>query len=121
MATKIKYFYNGELIRTSTHIYTHAVLDEKGNCIACRNGRENAQKAKDAQRVWANGERRFAEEAIKAMQAGRSSFFYTSGRDKVVYKFKPDDTVEKFLGYIADAAVINCRIDGYQIVALETK
>lgn len=40
----MKFYYNGQLIRTSAnHIYTHAVLNEKGKCLGCRSNRQAAE------------------------------------------------------------------------------
>ena len=117
----MKYYYNGKLIRTSNHVYTHAVLTPDGKVIGCRNGLANAQRAKDAERGMANNDRRDAEAAIKALRAGRSFYFYHVGRMQYKHTFTAADTVEKYERIIRWAEAVNAEVDTYIIVELEAR
>lgn len=115
----MKYYYEGKLIRTSNHIYTHAVIDSKGKCVACRNGYENAVKAKNAER--SNKAIKEANDAINALKAGRKYYFYKIGQFSYKYTFKANDTIEKYQGVIERANDWNKIVDSWQIVELEAR
>jgi hypothetical protein len=121
MAKQIRYYYNGELMRTSAHTYTHAVLDEKGKCIACRNGLDNAIKAKEAEKQWDKRIIRDSQTAIKALQAGRTYYIYKIGGAACKYRFEDGDTVTKYQEQIERSMAHIAVIDGYQVVELEAK
>ena len=81
----MKYYYNDRLIRTSNHVYTHAVLDENGKCVACRNGLEAAISARHAESSFDRSAIKDYEDAIKALKAGRTYYTYKVGRVKYAH------------------------------------
>ena len=115
----MKYYYNDKLIRTSDHVYTHAVISENGKCVACRNGYANAVKAKNAEK--SNAVIKEGTDAINALKAGKTSYIYKVGRVPFKYYFKPDDTIEKYENAIARAEKRNQTVDSWQIVELEAR
>lgn len=117
----MKYFYEGKLVRTSTHVYTHAVLDDEGKCVACRNGLEAALKAKEAEKSFFKTIIRDSNEAIKALKAGRKGYFYKMGRSQYFCKFTAENTLERYQTSIANAEAQIARIDTYQVVELEAR
>lgn len=92
----MKYYYNGQLVRTSDHVYTHAVIDTKtGKAIACRNGAEAAEAAKNAELSSARSNIKYFEDMIKAMKAGQNHFSYKIGRCTARARIADDMTIEK--------------------------
>ena len=118
---KTRYYYNGKLIRTSDHVYTHAVLDNEGKCVACRNGLEQAMRAKEAEKTFAKNGIRDCEAAIKALEAGKSYYFYKLGRCQYKYRFEETDTIQKYKEHIAIYQARIAEVDAYQVVELEAK
>ena len=115
----MKYYYNGKLMRTSNHVYTHAVIDNNGKCVACRNGYANAVKAKNAER--SDKAIREANNAINALKAGRSYYFFKIGQCSYKHTFEAKDTIERYQGVIERANEWNKVVDSWQIVELEAK
>ena len=91
----MKYYYNGELIRTSDHIYTHAVIDTKtGKAVACRNGLDKAEAAKLDETRLARSDIRDLNEKIKAIKAGKNKFWVKVGRTGMWCKISEKCTVQ---------------------------
>lgn len=76
----MKYYYNGNLVRTSkTHHYTHAVVTGYDTVFSCNSSEALAVKAL---RSWANGYKNEAEngkKAIKALDEGKSHYMRREG------------------------------------------
>lgn len=119
----MKYYYDGKLVRTSDHIYTHAVYDtSKGKVMACRNGLDNALSAKNAEMSLERGNIRYYEDMIKAIKAGRDYFFTKCGRVTEKHKIGENMTVEKAENRIGEIkAWIEKRMNELVIVKLEAK
>ena len=96
----MKYYYNGRLVRTSAHDYTHAVIDdETGKVLGCRANRAGAESIKSA----AINERfRGLENTtrlLKAIRAGKSCYKVTEGRRSYYERVTAEDTEESCLEY----------------------
>lgn len=92
----MKYYYNGNLVRTSDHTYTHAVIDTKtGKAIACRNGADKAEAARQDELRLSRGDIKYYQDMIKAIKNGRSHFFYKIGKMTEKTKINDDMTIEK--------------------------
>ena len=119
----MKYYYNGELVRTSDHTYTHAVLDTKtGKVIACRNGADKAELARVAEVSLARGDIRYYDEMIRAMKLGRRYFFYNVGRMKEKTEIDEAMTIEKAYQRIDQLrAWIEKRLSELVVVPLEAR
>lgn len=119
----MKYYYNGKLVRTSEHAYTHAVIDTKtGKAVACRNGLRNAESARQSELSLTRGDIKYYEDMIKAMKAGRSHFFCKSGRCTVKHKIADNMTIEKAERKITELkGWIDKRLGELIVVPLETK
>lgn len=92
----MKYYYDGKLVRTSDHVYTHAVIDTKtGKAIACRNGAEAAEAAKNAELSYARSDIKYFEDMIRAIKAGQNHFYHKIGRCTARAKIADDMTIEK--------------------------
>lgn len=91
----MKFYYNGELVRTSkNHIYTHAVINTENNaCMGCRANKENAEAIITSE--IASNEKRIAnsETAIKALENGKSGYYVKDGRHTWYCKFSKENTV----------------------------
>jgi hypothetical protein len=87
-----KYYYNGEHVRSSYHDYTHGVINGAGDLIACRNGAENAEKARQAEKLTYKREVKYYEAKLKALRAGRSTFQCKSGRSLTWHTIAPGTT-----------------------------
>ena len=99
----MKYYYNGKLVRTSDHIYTHAVIDTTtGKTVACRNGLSKAEAARIDELRWTRSSIKYYEDMLKAMRAGRDHFFYKIGKCTERSKIADDMTVEKAENKISD-------------------
>lgn len=91
----MKYYYNGKLIRTSDHIYTHAVIDTKtGKAIACRNGLDKAEAAKMDETRLTRNDIRDLNEKIKALKAGRDRYWVKCGRRGMWVRISEKSTIE---------------------------
>lgn len=119
----MKYYYNDKLIRTSDHVYTHAVIDTKtGKAVACRNGIEQAEAARYAELSFSRGSIRYYEDMIRAMKAGREYFFHKVGRMTEKHKISENMTVESAEKRIADIkAWIEQRMSELIIVPIEAR
>ena len=112
----MKYYYNDKLIRTSDHVYTHAVIGADGGCIACRNGYDNALKARNAMKN--NTVIKEYNDAINALKSGKKYYTYKVCRITHTHYFKPEDTIEKYQEWLERAKVWNEAVDNLQIVEL---
>ena len=119
----MKYYYGGKLVRTSDHVYTHAVLDTtSGKVVACRNGADKAEAARVAELSLCRGDIKYYEEMIKAMKKGREYFIYTIGRATEKAKIAEDMTVEKAEQRIEELkAWIEKRLSELAVVPLEAE
>lgn len=94
----MKFYYNGQLVRTSkNHIYTHAVINAENNaCMGCRASKDTAEAVISTE--VAQYEKRIAnyESATKALESGKSGYYAKEGRHTYFNKFSPDSTVERY-------------------------
>lgn len=69
----MKFYYNGELVRTSkTHHYTHAVIDSNnGRLIGCCSRLDLAKKLRDSEISEIVSGIENCKRAIKALEAGK--------------------------------------------------
>lgn len=120
----MKYYYNNTLIRTSkTHKYTHAVINEvdgKVICYGCSSSKAGAEKIKNTeisyyQRRIANGQN-----ALKALDAGKSGYYYKDGRHTEFIKFEEHDR-EFYERYLDEAEQAVERYNKWQIVEIEER
>lgn len=100
----MKFYYNGELIRTSkNHEYTHAVIDVRNNgCYGCRTSAKAAQAIIDTHIRNCDEEINNCMVAVKALKAGKSGYIAQVGRNKYPHIFAKDDTVESYMEWIED-------------------
>lgn len=120
----MKFYYNGELIRTSkTHEYTHAVIDVRNSgCWGCRTSYKAAQAIIDGQISGCNESINNCTAAIKALKAGKVGYIGKDGRNTFKHIFREDETVEKYMGYIEDALKRIHEIQDYlKVVELERR
>ena len=82
-----KYYYNGKLVRTSDHIYTHAVLNEKGEVIACRPSFEKASNVITSEVSKAKKAINENNKGIEARKAGKDGFWTKDGNTKYFVSF----------------------------------
>ena len=119
---KYSYYYEEQLIRTSDHEYTHAVLDQTGKCIACRNGLQNAEKALNEVRRPYMVDIKNLNEKLAAIKDGRIYYTLKYGRNSWHVKLQTEDTEASVRGRITDLqnqlGFINRH---YRIVELEKK
>ena len=94
----MKFYYNGQLIRTSkNHEYTHAVIDITDNgCVGCRVGKDKAEaiirgEISQTERSIAN-----CKAALKAIANGKDGFFGKDGRRTYYSKFSKSQTAEYY-------------------------
>lgn len=120
---KVQYYYNGKLIRTSDHTYTHAVIDTKtGKAVACRNGLDKAESARNAEVSLERGNIKYYEDMIKALKAGRNYFFYKIGRCTEKARIDDGMTIEKAETRIDEInAWIEKRMNELVIVPIDAK
>lgn len=120
----MKFYYNGQLVRTSkNHEYTHAVINiVSGGCMGCRVGKDKAEAIISTE--VAKYEKQIAnyENAIKALQNGKSGYYAKDGRHTYFSKFSADNTVEKYREWIAwNMDYINKVKANWQVVELEAR
>lgn len=97
----MKFYYNGELIRTSkTHVYTHAVITTEGKCAGCRNSKEAAESIITSEIGRAEQSIKNSRNKIKAMEAGKKMYSVVEGRRRYYMPIEADDSVENTQGWI---------------------
>lgn len=119
----MKFYYNGELVRTSkNHVYTHAVInrvDGKVICLGCSSSKNGAEKiiSKEVSRS-----ERFIENykrAINALNSGKSGYYWKEGRNTSFIHFNASDTIEVYKRRIKDNENAIERCNSFEIVELE--
>lgn len=85
----MKFYYNGQLVRTSkNHEYTHAVIDTTdGKAVGCRVGEDKAQAIISTEVSQTQRSINNCKNAIKAMEQGKSGYYYKDGRRTYYCKF----------------------------------
>ena len=120
----MKFYYNGQLIRTSkNHEYTHAVIDITDNqCVGCRVGEDKAEaiirsEISQAERSIAN-----CKSAIKALENGKSGYYSKDGRHTYYCKFNTSNTIERYTRSIDHLNNYISRIkETWKVVELECR
>jgi len=120
----MKFYYNGQLIRTSkNHEYTHAVINiTNGGCMGCRASKETAEAIITSE--IAQYEKRIAnyESAIKALESGKSGYYYKDGRRTYYTKFASDSSIENYTRWIEyNRDYINKIKSNWKVVELEAR
>ncbi len=120
---KHRYYYNGNLVRTSEREYTHAVINNQtGRLVACSGSERLAQNVKSSAESECRRGIRNAEAAYKALVAGKSYYREEYGRRTYPVKFHPDDTPEGMQTWKAE---VQARLEHIQrdwaIVELEKR
>lgn len=123
----MKFYYNGQLVRTSNHAYKFACLEVRGGkyiTVCCSKTRDGAEKAKnhelsDCDRIIEN-----VTNAIKAKEAGKKGYYAREGRRTYFLKF--DDSFYYELDYMKNKIEsLKERIEdvknNWVIVELQTK
>lgn len=78
----MKYYYNGKLVRTSDHEYTHAVIDmSTGKCKGCRASEEKAMAIKAEEIGKYEARITGCLKQIKALEEGKTFWYCKYGRD----------------------------------------
>lgn len=88
----MKFYYNGKLVRTSkNHVYTHAVINENGGCIACSSTRKGAEQVISSEISY--NERRLQTQLNKkkAIEEGAAGYWDVSERKHYWEKFRGKD------------------------------
>lgn len=120
----MKFYYNGKLVRTSkSHTYTHAVIDiSTGGCKGCRTSRDTAEAIITSEVAHYEKKVGNYENAIKAMESGKSGYYAKDGRHTYYTKFSADSTVEKYMEWIEwNRDYINSIKANWQVVELEAR
>lgn len=118
----MKFYYNGNLIRTSkTHHYAYAVMEGNRvfNCSATREGCERFIQSYINESL---GGIENCNKAIKALESGRNGYYHKFGRHEYYYKFDKNDTIETFKEHINNCkANIEYRRNNWKIVEIEER
>lgn len=121
MAKANKFYYNGELVRTSkTHEYHFGIFNGK-TIRSCHGTKENAEK--ELHRLqndplnWIENNKK----AIKALESGKSYYYYKDGRHEFRHKFDSEDTVEAYQKCIEANKALHEKYLAYKIVELEMR
>ena len=121
----MKYYYNGHLVRTSDHTYTHAVIiAASGKVIACRNGLENAEAAKRAELSSHFGKRiKYYEQMLEAARKGKTYFYDTTVMRGRSYKADVTHSAAELEIEIAELKELMANYDRYEwkVVPLEVR
>ncbi|MBQ0074473.1 MAG: hypothetical protein KBT34_09790 [Prevotella sp.] len=120
----MKYYYNGKLVRTSEkHIYTNAVIDKSnGKCMGCRKNYELCVAYIESEISRYNGYIKFVNEAIHAINEGKSGYYYRFSGQKKYHVFKEGDTLEHYEDLMnMYRSNLDHIINNYEVVELESK
>lgn len=116
-----KFYYNGKLVRTSkTHVYTHAVINEKGDVLRCSSTEVLAKAFITSELSRAENEIIDSDKAIKALRNGEKGYSSTCyGRRKIWISFSRFGiTVEKCEFSKNACADYIRQVQGWKIVEL---
>lgn len=117
----MKFYYNGELVRTSkNHVYTHAVITERGGCIACSSSKDKAEAVITTAR---NNQLRAIsnmDAKIEAIKAGKKKYRCVEGR-RTYYLPTDGDTVEQCEEWKQSCIRQLEWINHYKVVELEAR
>lgn len=112
----MKFYYNGELVRTSkTHEYSHGVL-HNGKVVSCHAGRDLAVKAMNSRISQAESRIRDCREAVAAIERGERFFWTKFGGSS--YRAEVVATKEHYLLSIEQWKEYQ---KGFEIVELEAR
>lgn len=120
----MKFYYNGQLIRTSkNHIYTHAVIDTTtGGCKGCRKDKATAEAVISSEVAYYENQIKNYESAIKALKSGKSGYYAKDGRHTYFSRFSANITVEKYTEWINwRRDYINSVKANWKVVELEAR
>lgn len=118
----MKYYHNGKLLRTSTHVYTHALIDQNGRAITCSATREGCTK--ELNRRIRESEQRIAnyENALKAQAAGKTQTIWHDGRSSFYMNLNNLMGLHKFAEYLeTEKKVLDVKKHEWKIVELEAR
>ena len=91
----MKFYYNDKLVRTSSHAYTHAVIDtQTGELIGCRTSKKNAESIISSEISRCMTGIKNSESHLKAIQQGKRLYRYKYGRKYSWEKVEKEDSVE---------------------------
>lgn len=111
-----KYYIDGNLVRTSERVYTHAVLRGE-NVISCSGSLQLAHKEMGYWVGRCNSAIEVRQRAIAAIDAGRSSIMVSKGR----YKCRWDLNPAKRPVYLAEIEGYEREKASYSIRTLEQR
>lgn len=120
----MKYYYNGELVRTSkNHIYTHAVIDITNNSLkGCRSSKDNAEAIISSEISHYEQKIRNYESALKALENGKSGYYAKEGRRTYYNRFDPARTAEEYRKWIEWNKEYISRVkNNWKVVELERR
>lgn len=115
-----KYFYNGKLVRTSEHIYTHAVLNEKGELVGCRPSYDKAHNIITSKIAEANSFVKEYKSLLKAISEGRKTYEFKVGNRRIIAPVRYTD-VNEINGWIDGLYERIATISSWTIVELECR
>ena len=117
-----KYYYNGKLVRTSEHEYTHAVFNKKGQLVGCRPSYEKAMSMITSEVSKARTEIENIESAIKAVRNGKNTYELKYNRKTINVKLEGWMTMEKLVEHLEAMRRWEAEIpQWYSIVELERR
>lgn len=116
----MKFYLDDKLVRTSkTHVYTCALVTESGSVLSCHGSFEQALKAKNQLLAKIRQNRENVEAAIRAIDAGQTTYWCRYGRD--TWKAKVTEPREYYADYVAELTAHEARGAGLDIRKLETR
>lgn len=113
----MKYFINGEKVRESKRIYTHAVVNVNGTLIGCCGSYELACNLMNREKAIKQGNIESYRSAIRALENGESHYWVKDGRGRQ-YRCSAGCTKEEYEAGILEFEKYR---DGYRIVELEAR
>ena len=119
----MKFYYEDKLIRTSkNHVYTHALIDQRGNAITCGASRKRCEK--ELLRKLHEVERNLMnlENALKARATGEKRVRWFVGCTSYYINLYELKNIDKFEEYIAtDKEIIHIIMHEWKIIELEAR
>lgn len=104
----MKFYIDGKLVRTSkSHTYTHALM-WGDSLLSCHGSYEQAAKALNRSIAQSNERIANAKAAIKAIDEGRTTYWYKYGREQ--WKAEISGSREEYEAYIAGQKEGNTRL-----------
>lgn len=119
----MKFYYNGKLVRTSTHNYTHAVINTKnGNVVGCRTSEDAAQKVISSEISQYRTGIQNTMSLMRALEQGKKSYLVKVGHRSFMERITESHSIQRCQEWIeSNEKQIEYIRKNWKVVELEVR